>query len=82
MTKKLQDLLDLPDSREIIDAATKQEAKQKKYEVQEQVEYKRDIAEFDKIAGALPSVKGLGEKADAELNEIADKALQSYEDLM
>ena len=29
-----------------------------------------------------PSVKGLGEKADAELNEIADKAMQSYEDLM
>jgi len=82
MTKKLQDLLDLPDSKEIIDSATQQEAKQKKYEVQEQAEYKRDIAEFDKIAGALPSVKGLGEKADAELNEIADKALQSYEDLM
>ena len=40
----------------------------------------RDIAEFDKIASALPSVKGLGEKADAELNEIADKAMQSYED--
>jgi hypothetical protein len=27
-------------------------------------------------------VKGLGEKADAELNDIAERALQSYEDLM
>ena len=40
------------------------------------------IAEFDKIASALPSVKGLGEKADSELNDIAERALQSYEDLM
>ena len=76
MTKKLQDLLDLPDSKEIIDEASKQETQQKKYEVAEQKETMRDIAEFDKIASALPSVKGLGEKADSELNEIADKALQ------
>ena len=82
MTKKLQDLLDLPDSKKIIDEASKQEKQQKKYEVAEQKETMRDIAEFDKIASALPSVKGLGEKADSELNEIADKALQSYEDLM
>ena len=82
MTKKLQDLLDLPDSKEIIDEATEQQKQQKKYDVAEQKETMRDIAEFDKIASALPSVKGLGEKADAELNEIADKAMQSYEDLM
>jgi hypothetical protein len=82
MTKKLQDLLDLPDSKKIIDEASNQEKQQKKYEVAEQKETMRDIAEFDKIASALPSVKGLGEKADSELNEIADKALQSYEDLM
>lgn len=82
MTKKLQDLLDLPDSKEIIDEAKEQQEQQKKYEVAEQKETMRDIAEFDKIASALPSVKGLGEKADAELNEIADKAMQSYEDLM
>ena len=73
MTKKLQDLLDLPDSKEIIDEASEQQKQQKKYEVAEQKETMRDIAEFDKIASALPSVKGLGEKADAELNEIADK---------
>ena len=82
MTKKLQDLLDLPDSKEIIDEASKQENQQKKYEIAEQKETMRDIAEFDKIASALPSVKGLGEKADSELNDIAERALQSYEDLM
>ena len=36
MTKKLQDLLDLPDSKEIIDEATEQQKQQKKYEVAEQ----------------------------------------------
>ena len=40
------------------------------------------MAEFDKITAALPQVKGLGDKADGELEDIADRALQSYEDLM
>jgi len=30
----------------------------------------------------LPAVKGLGEMADKELNEIADKAMEAYDDLM
>ena len=79
MTKKLEDLLNLPDSKEIIDDAKKQKAKTA---VVEQQETFRDIAEFDKIASALPAVKGLGEKADTELNDIADRALTAYEDLM
>ena len=81
MTKKLEDLLNLPDSREIIEQAETQEADQKKYEI-EQAETFRDIAEFDKIASALPAVKGLGEMADKELNEVAEKAMQAYDDLM
>ena len=43
---------------------------------------KVDIAEFDKIASALPAVKGLGQMADDELNEVAGKAMQAYDDLM
>lgn len=81
MTKKLEDLLNLPDSKEIIEDAEIQEAEQKKYEI-DQAETFRDIEEFDKIASALPSVRGLGQKADEELNEIADKAMQAYDDLM
>jgi hypothetical protein len=75
MTKKLEDLLNLPDSKEIV-----KEVKPKI--VEEQEETIRDIAEIDKIAAALPQVKGLGELADKELNEVADKAMQAYEDLM
>lgn len=83
MTKKLEELLNLPDSKEIIDNDKKQEKKQaKETALIEQEETLRDIAEFDKIAAALPMVKGLGEMADKELNEVADKAMEAYEDLM
>ena len=80
MTKKLEELLNLPESKDLVD----QDKKKSKAEtaIVEQEETLRDIAEFDKIASALPSVKGLGEKAEAELNDIAQRALQSYEDLM
>jgi hypothetical protein len=79
MTKKLEELLDLPDSKEII----KQDQKKDKKEVlAQQNETLRDIAEFDKISAALPAVKGLGEMADTELNEVAQKAMDAYDDLM
>ena len=79
MTKKLEELLDLPDSKEIIKQDQK---KDRKDVVAQQNETLRDIAEFDKIAGALPAVKGLGELADTELNEVAQKAMDAYDDLM
>ena len=79
MTKKLEELLDLPDSKEIIKQHQK---KDKKDVVAQQNETLRDIAEFDKIAAALPAVKGLGEMADTELNDIAQKAMDAYDDLM
>ena len=82
MTKKLEDLLNLPDSKEIIQAAEKEEKKEVKKEIKAQEKTFRDIEEFDKISTALPAVKGLGEMADKELNEVADKAMTAYDDLM
>ena len=82
MTKKLEDLLNLPDAKEIVNQAEAQEEEQKQYEIEEAEKTFRDIAEFDKISAALPAVKGLGELADKELNEVADKAMQAYDDLM
>lgn len=81
MTKKLEELLDLPDSKQILKDA-QQEDKIKHEVVETQESTFRDIAEFDKIEAALPAVKGLGEMADKELNEVADKAMSAYEDLM
>ena len=79
MTKKLEELLNLPESKEIID---KDREKAKEQAVTDQKENFREIAELDKIQAALPQVKGLGEMADKELNEVADKAMTAYEDLM
>ena len=74
MTKKLEELLNLPDSKEIIEADKKKaETEEKTQAVTQQQETLRDIAEMDKIAAALPQVKGLGEMADNELNEVAEK---------
>ena len=79
MTKKLEELLNLPESQEII----KQEQSNSNDVVKaDQQEDFRDIAELDKITAALPAVKGLGELADKELNEIALKATTAYDDLM
>ena len=79
MSKKLEELLDLPDSKEII----QQEKARNKQEVEKQQnDTLRDIAEMDKISAALPQVRGLGELADNELGEVADKAMEAYEDLM
>ena len=82
MTKKLEDLLGLPESKDIIKQAEKKERDQKKYEDKQVERTFRDIAEFDKISSALPAVQGLGEMADTELNDIAQRALTAYEDLM
>jgi len=84
MTKKLEELLNLPDSKEIIDEAKDEQknSARKQAAVVHQEDTIRDIAEFDKIASALPAVKGLGEMADKELNEVANKAMEAYEDLM
>lgn len=82
MTKKLEELLDLPDSREIIEEAKAQQSANSSVIAKEQQKTMQEIAEFDKITSALPAVKGLGEKSDTELDSIADKANQAYEDLM
>ena len=81
MTKKLEELLNLPSSKEIVED-TKANANKASMALKTQASTIRDISEFDKIATALPAVKGLGEMADTELNEVAEKAMQAYDDLM
>ena len=86
MTRKLEELLNLPDSKEIIKAEEEErKAVQKAKEKEERDRQKKamtDMEKFDKIASALPHVKGLDQKADEELNDIAAKPITAYEDLM
>jgi len=78
MTKKLEELLELPEVEEVMEQVeTPAEATKK-----EVTKLERSMDEFDKISAALPMVKGLGELADKELDDLAERAKTSYEDLM
>jgi hypothetical protein len=74
--KKLEDLLNLPESRHIID----NESATVEPEVEETIV--RSHKELDKIAAALPQVKGLGDIGDTELDEVSSKSIAAYDDLM
>lgn len=78
MTKKLEELLNLPPSEEplVTEDVQPVETQQPVISLEEKLE------EFDKIAAALPRVKGLGDMADTELDALATKAEQAYDDLM
>lgn len=74
--KKLEEVLNLPESKKII----KKEEKEKASKVAEPL--LRDISEFDKIAAALPQVKGLGDVSDEEFDALAQRATDAFDDLM
>lgn len=42
----------------------------------------KDAAEFDKITAALPPVTGLGDLSDTELDSLANRATEAFDDLM
>jgi hypothetical protein len=77
MTKKLEEVLNLPESKKIV---KEEEKKQVKADLAQP--FLRDISEYDKISAALPQVKGLGDLGDSELDELAQKAKDAYEDIM
>lgn len=76
MTKKLEELLNIDSSEPMIDVQPVDAQPVATIDLQDKLE------EFDKIASALPRVKGLGDMADGELDALADKAEKAYDDLM
>jgi hypothetical protein len=76
MTKKLESLLNLPPSDESLVGKPVEEIPAQVIDLEEKLE------QFDKIAAALPRVKGLGDISDAELDALANKAEKAYDDLM
>ena len=94
MTKKLEDILNLPNVKEAFKEVDKKEKDRKTRETangnpstknldpQTQKNLQKSYAEFDKVAAALPQVKGLGELSDLELDKLADEAEESYKNLM
>lgn len=75
MTRKLETLLNIDHSEERIE-------KPGPIEDLPTINLQEQLDDFDKISEALPRVKGLGDLSDSELDDLARKALSSYEDLM
>lgn len=85
MTKKLEELLNLPENQEIVKNEEKNHRKAEKQIARDNAPAEnlfRDIGDIDKIAAALPQVKGLGDIADSELDALAQKATDAYDDLV
>ena len=92
MTKKLEDILNLPNVKE---AFAKVDEKEKNKKIKEAngtlppknvdpitaKNLERTYAVFDKISASLPQVKGLGELSDLELDKLAVEAEESYKNL-
>lgn len=79
MTKKLEEILNIsPEEKPFINPA----------EVVSPavptpvIDLEEKLEEFDKIAAALPKVKGLGDVSDDELEQLSKKAEQAFDDLM
>jgi hypothetical protein len=75
MTKKLEEIFELP-------ADTTPLYTTEETIVVPTISLEDKLEEFDKIAAALPKVKGLGDISDSELDALASKAEQAYDDLM
>ena len=94
MTKKLEDILNLPNVKKAFEEVDKKEKDKKSKESsngavssknldpQTKKNLEKSYAEFDKVAAALPQVKGLGELSDLELDKLAVEAEESYKNLM
>ena len=92
MTKKLEDILNLPNVKEAFkevdakekskESADKANGKSKNLDPETHKNLQKSYEEFDKVAAALPQVKGLGELSDLELDKLAVEAEESYKNLM
>ena len=81
MTKKLEELLNLPETQELVKPEKKRGKLDPKVSAPADNLF-RDIGDIDKIASALPQVKGLGDLSDTEFDTLAQRATDAYDDLM
>jgi len=75
MTKKLEELLNISPAEE------KPLEKPPVEAIPAHIDLQENLAQFDKISAALPTVKGLGDMSDTELDALASKAEQAFDDL-
>ncbi len=90
MTKKLEDLLQLPESKYIAKTESKvgpaDQFEMRPEEVRSGVtpaeNLYKNYKDIDKIELALPQVSGLGDASDTEFDALAQRATDAYDDLM
>jgi hypothetical protein len=79
----LEEVLNLPESKAIARSAERSAYTADKKEAEKSAAPMfRDIGDLDKISAALPQVKGLGEVSDGELDSLAQRATDAFDDLM
>jgi hypothetical protein len=75
MTKRLEEVFNLPEEKS--EKVVPPEAVPT-----QTIDLQDKLEEFDKISSALPRVKGLGDASDLELDGLAQKAEEAYDNLM
>jgi hypothetical protein len=80
MTKKLEELFDLP--RDTDDGPEDQIESESQNDIEKNLPIlPESLDTLDKIESALPAVKGL-DASDGEMDDLAQKAVESYDNLM
>jgi len=79
MTKKLEELFELPTEDELPDEVTPDNVPEAKPENNPIMQ--NTLSELDKVQAALPQVRGL-EASDTEMDDLADKATKGFDDMM
>lgn len=79
MTRKLEELFELPTDDGLPDEVTPDNVPEAKPE--NNIVMQNTLSELDKVQAALPLVRGL-EASDTEMDDLAGKAVKGYEDMM
>ena len=79
MTKKLEELFDLPTDEGLTEEVVPDNVPEAKPENNTMMQ--NTLTELEKVQAALPQVRGL-EASDAEMDALADKATKGFDDMM
>lgn len=79
MTRKLEELFDLPQDEGLSEEVVPDNVPEAKPENNQIMQ--NTLSELDKVQAALPQVRGL-EASDTEMDELATKATKGFDDMM
>ena len=79
MTRKLEELFDLPENEGLTEEVVPDNIPEPKPENNPIMQ--NTLSELDKVQAALPQVRGL-EASDTEMDELANKATKGFDDMM